>query len=106
MSEDKRLVAVVVEGKFREPPMLKVLIEKANRTIARLSKKYIENRGGVFLVYPDETFMDISYWDTPENAERIVEGELLKTIGDVYNDEMLEKFSVRYYRIKLESRKP
>lgn len=105
MSQDKRLVAVVMEGKFRESPMLKALTLN-NRTIAGLSKDYKENRGGVFLVYPDETFMDISYWDTPENAERIVERDLLTVMGDVYNDEMLEKFSIRYYRIKLESGRP
>ena len=106
MSQDKRLVAVVVEGKFREPSMLKALTLNNNRTIARLSREYIENRGGVFLVYPDETFMDISYWDTPENAERIAGQELLTLMGDIYNDEMLEKFSVRYYRVKLESVRP
>lgn len=104
MFQDKRLVAVVVEGKFWKQENLKALILN-NRTITRLSKDYKENRGGMFLVYPDEAFMDISYWDTPENAERIVEGELLKTVGDVYNTEKLEKFSIKYYRIKLESRK-
>ena len=101
--EDKRIVAVVIEGKFKNHLQLEQYIKKEKKFTANLSRNLEGNKGGTFLLYPDESFMDITYWDTPRNARETIENRLLIELSGIYNKSFIEKFTLKYYRVKWES---